>query len=101
MCNSGFVCVLCHPHLFVTMYITFHRIIILPLPFLRVGKGNMFLALQVYWRFYYLFLMLYEYKEASKQHLFNSAITLVSDLLIFLNFCSFCQSSYHCLACSS
>ena len=40
MCNSWFVCVFCHPHPFVTMFITFHGIIISPppIPLLSVGK---------------------------------------------------------------
>ena len=49
VCNSGFLCVLCHPYFFVTMYITFYRVINSPPtpPLLSVGKWNMIIALQV------------------------------------------------------
>ena len=61
MCNSVFVCVLCHLHFFVTMHIPF------PLPS-ECWEVKYVSCIT----FYFL-----KYKEASKQHLFYSAITLI------------------------
>ena len=64
MCNSGFVCVLCHLHFFVTMNI----LLTLPLECWEVKYVSCN-------TFYFP-----KYKEASKQNLLYSAITLILKL---------------------
>ena len=52
---SGYVCVCCFSLIFVTLYITFHSIIISPPP--PTSVGQLFLAFKFYWPFDELFLI--------------------------------------------
>ena len=90
---------------FVTMYITIHRIIMIPFPFYVLRSEICSLHYKFYWRFYYLFYfwkhMFYKYKEASKQHLFYFAITLDQNICLSYDFGQNSECLYYKFAANS